>query len=116
MAGLGTADEAVRLEVASRMHVPALARRLPARVPGGRDSEGEQGWAGGFDIVFGNPPWDRVKLQEKEFFAARSPESPNAPNKAARERLIKALDETSSPDCSRRGERRPARRRGRQPC
>jgi hypothetical protein len=46
---------------------------------------------GGFDCVLGNPPWERVKLQEKEFFAARSPEIAIAPNKAARERLIKAL-------------------------
>jgi hypothetical protein len=47
--------------------------------------------AGGFDCVLGNPPWERIKLQEKEFFAARSQEIANAPNKAAREQLIKAL-------------------------
>ena len=29
---------------------------------------------GGFDVVVGNPPWERIKLQEQEFFAARSPE------------------------------------------
>src|SRR5262249_46675851 len=23
---------------------------------------------GGFDVVLGNPPWERIKLQEKEFF------------------------------------------------
>lgn len=46
---------------------------------------------GGFDVVLGNPPWERIKLQEQEFFAARSPEIANAPNKAARDRLIKAL-------------------------
>ena len=27
---------------------------------------------GGFDAVIGNPPWDRIKLQEVEWFAARS--------------------------------------------
>lgn len=47
--------------------------------------------SGGFDVVLGNPPWERIKLQEQEFFAARSPEIANAPNKAARDRLIKAL-------------------------
>ncbi len=47
---------------------------------------------GGFDVVLGNPPWERIKLQEQEFFAARSPEIANAPNKAARDRLIKALE------------------------
>lgn len=46
---------------------------------------------GGFEVVLGNPPWERVKLQEQEFFAARSPEIANASNKAARERLINAL-------------------------
>ncbi|MDF5727253.1 MAG: N-6 DNA methylase [Rhizonema sp. PD38] len=46
---------------------------------------------GGFDCVLGNPPWERIKLQEKEFFASRSAEIANAVNKAARERLIKEL-------------------------
>ncbi|OJF92629.1 Eco57I restriction-modification methylase domain-containing protein [Pararhizobium antarcticum] len=46
---------------------------------------------GGFDVVLGNPPWERIKLQEQEFFAARSPEIAKAANKAARERMIKVL-------------------------
>jgi hypothetical protein len=46
---------------------------------------------GGFDCLLGNPPWERIKLQEKEFFAARSEAIATAPNKAARERLIQAL-------------------------
>ena len=46
---------------------------------------------GGFDCVLGNPPWERIKLQEKEFFAARSEAIATAPNKAARERLIQSL-------------------------
>lgn len=50
---------------------------------------------GGFDVVLGNPPWERIKLQEQEFFASRSPEIANAPNKAARDRLIKALEKAA---------------------
>ncbi|MDW9830296.1 N-6 DNA methylase [Sinorhizobium meliloti] len=50
---------------------------------------------GGFDVVLGNPPWERIKLQEQEFFAALSPEIANAPNKAARDRLIKALEKAA---------------------
>ncbi|MCW1919229.1 N-6 DNA methylase [Rhodobacter sp. KR11] len=46
---------------------------------------------GGFDAVLGNPPWERIKLQEQEFFATRSPAIAGAANKAARETLIKAL-------------------------
>ncbi len=53
---------------------------------------------GGFDVVFGNPPWERIKLQEKEFFASRSAKIVAAPNKAARGRLIQALNqEDASP-------------------
>ena len=46
---------------------------------------------GGFNVMLGNPPWDRIKLSEKEFFATRDSGIAKAPNKAARERLIKAL-------------------------
>ena len=53
---------------------------------------------GGFDVVLGNPPWERIKLQEQEFFAALSPEIANAPNAAARTRLIAAL--AAAPDGS----------------
>jgi Eco57I restriction-modification methylase len=58
----------------------------------GQASENEQaGWNGGFDVVLGNPPWERVKLQEKEWFAERNPEIANVRNAAARKRLIEAL-------------------------
>lgn len=46
---------------------------------------------GGFNCVLGNPPWERIKLQEKEFFASQSAEIANAANKSAREKLIKDL-------------------------
>ena len=54
----------------------------------------EYGCAGGFDCVLGNPPWEKVKLQEQEFFAQRDPDIANAPNKAARAKLIQSLPET----------------------
>lgn len=46
---------------------------------------------GGFDVVLGNPPWERIKLQEQEFFANRSPLIAEAQNKAERERRIQWL-------------------------
>ena len=46
----------------------------------------------GFDCILGNPPWDRVKLQEKEYFAQRVPEIAEAPNKSIRDKKIKALE------------------------
>lgn len=48
----------------------------------------------GFDCILGNPPWDRVKLAEKEFFAIRKPEIAEAKNKAERDRLISALEKS----------------------
>ena len=48
---------------------------------------------GGFDCVLGNPPWERVKLQEKEWFAQRSTEIASAPNAAARKRMIVSLED-----------------------
>ncbi len=46
---------------------------------------------GGFDCVLGNPPWERIKLQEEEFFAPRHAGIANARNKAEREKLIESL-------------------------
>ncbi|MCX7751115.1 MAG: N-6 DNA methylase, partial [Candidatus Bipolaricaulota bacterium] len=45
----------------------------------------------GFDVVLGNPPWERIKLQEQEFFATRDREIAEAANKAARAQLIREL-------------------------
>jgi hypothetical protein len=52
--------------------------------------------SGGFDVVLGNPPWERIKLQEQEFFAARDPEIANAPNQAARGKLIAKLKDAEA--------------------
>jgi hypothetical protein len=61
---------------------------------------------GGFDCILGNPPWERIKLQEQEFFEplvehqifgpyARA--IADAKNKGGREKIIRQLDE-SCPD------------------
>ncbi len=62
--------------------------------PEGEGSEDVTGWEGGFDVTVGNPPWERIKLQEKEFFAQRAPEIAGARTAAERERAIKALPQT----------------------
>ena len=49
------------------------------------------GAPGGFDAVIGNPPWDRIKLQEVEWFAERSPAIAAQPRAADRKRMIAAL-------------------------
>ncbi len=75
---------------------------------------------GGFDAVIGNPPWDRVKLQQVEWFAARRSEVALAPRAADRRRMIADLERSGDPlvrDFARAGERaadtvRVARTRG----
>ena len=51
---------------------------------------------GGFDAVIGNPPWDRIKLQEVEWFATRDPAIARAPTAAARKAAIKQLRDQAS--------------------
>ncbi|GIV18246.1 MAG: hypothetical protein KatS3mg022_3681 [Armatimonadota bacterium] len=48
---------------------------------------------GGFDVVLGNPPWERIKLQEQEFFASRDAQIARAPKAAERKRMIERLKE-----------------------
>ena len=56
--------------------------------PGGR---------GGFDIVLGNPPWDRIKLQQVEWFAERDLSIAAQPRAADRKALIAALQQKNAP-------------------
>jgi hypothetical protein len=49
----------------------------------------------GFDCVLGNPPWERLKLQEREFFAGH--EVANSRNAAHRKTLIAALEVEDPP-------------------
>ena len=55
------------------------------------------GWSGGFSCAIGNPPWEKVELKEQEFFAQRDPQIANAPNAAARKRMIAELATSKSP-------------------
>ena len=52
------------------------------------------GWEGGFDVVLGNPPWERVKLQVQEWFAGRHDKIVDAQTSAARDELIAELKTT----------------------
>ncbi|WP_218667965.1 Eco57I restriction-modification methylase domain-containing protein [Sphingopyxis sp. KK2] len=53
--------------------------------------------SGGFDAVVGNPPWDRIKLQQVEWFAARRPEIALASRASDRSRMIAALKKDDDP-------------------
>ena len=52
---------------------------------------------GGFDAVIGNPPWDRMKLQQVEWFAARRPDIALAQRASERKRLIGDMEAAGDP-------------------
>ena len=55
--------------------------------------------SGGFDAVIGNPPWERVKMQEVEWFApeTRRPAIASATPAARRRAMIAELEKNSDP-------------------
>ncbi|MCC0049799.1 MAG: Eco57I restriction-modification methylase domain-containing protein [Rhodobiaceae bacterium] len=56
-----------------------------------------EGLSGGFDAIIGNPPWDRMKLQQVEWFAARKREIALAQKAADRKRMIDELERYDDP-------------------
>jgi hypothetical protein len=52
---------------------------------------------GGFDAIVGNPPWDRMKLQEVEWFAERRPEIARAVRASDRKKMIEKLKNSHDP-------------------
>lgn len=52
---------------------------------------------GGFDAIVGNPPWDRMKMQEVEWFAARDPAIARQQRAADRRAMVTRLIENRTP-------------------
>ena len=52
---------------------------------------------GGFDAIVGNPPWDRMKLQQVEWFSSRRPEIAMSGKAADRKRMIADLERNGDP-------------------
>ncbi len=53
--------------------------------------------AGGFDAVVGNPPWDRLKMQEVEWFAARRRAIAAASRASDRAAMVRRLKDDGDP-------------------
>ncbi|HNC99035.1 MAG TPA: N-6 DNA methylase, partial [Myxococcota bacterium] len=50
---------------------------------------------GGFDVVLGNPPWDQLQLDAREWFASKMPDLANAQHLAARLKSLESLKSTN---------------------
>jgi hypothetical protein len=62
----------------------------------GQITENEQtGWSGGFDVILGNPPWDKVQPEEVKFFDGIRPDIAEAKSASIRKTLIRGLSEES---------------------
>jgi hypothetical protein len=61
------------------------------------DKDDKTGWEDGFDVVLGNPPWEKTKLLEKEWFANRDPNVAESKTAALRRKRIKELA-TNNPE------------------
>ncbi|MEU1288853.1 DNA methyltransferase [Kitasatospora sp. NPDC005856] len=61
------------------------------------DVQAGTGWVGGFDAVVGNPPWDQVQVDAREFFAAKRVDIAEAANMTARNKKIDLLS-TEDPE------------------
>jgi hypothetical protein len=55
------------------------------------------GFGAGFSCVIGNPPWERVKVQDREFFSLTDPKTAEAVNAADRKKRIAEMP-TANPD------------------
>lgn len=56
-----------------------------------------QNGQGGFDAIIGNPPWDRMKLQEVEWFSERKPDIAKAARASDRKNFIAQLEANKDP-------------------
>ncbi len=65
--------------------------------PGVWSNWASKGLEGGFDAIVGNPPWDRIKLQQVEWFAARRPDIAKAQRASDRRKLIAGLKADNDP-------------------
>jgi len=51
---------------------------------------------GGFDVMLGNPPWEKIRLEQQEFFANKELNISNAQNASTRKKLLEEIKNKGS--------------------
>ncbi|WSA80476.1 N-6 DNA methylase [Streptomyces sp. NBC_01799] len=69
--------------------------------PGAAGVDPVTGWAGGFDCVLGNPPWDRLEFEDKKYFGAVDPAIAAISGDTARQKRIAGWMKESPEDAGR---------------
>ena len=93
----GSARFAALLDQAHRLIAEEHFLHWQVAFPGVWTAWDRVGLHGGFDAVIGNPPWDRIKLQQVEWFAARRRAIAMATRAADRKRMIDDLETAGDP-------------------
>ena len=58
----------------------------------GEEAKNKQtGWNGGFDVVLGNPPWEKLTILETEYFSGKDAVIASTKTKAARKKALEDL-------------------------
>lgn len=50
---------------------------------------------GGFDVMCGNPPWDKLQMEDEKWFAGKDMDIVKAANQAVRKKMIAKLEENN---------------------
>ena len=61
---------------------------VPEQVGAGDAVDPVTGWAGGFSCVVGNPPWDEVSFDDKEYFSVVEPTIAKTAGAARRRKIV----------------------------
>ena len=85
------------LQMARQLIIEERFLNWQAAFPGVWENWESARLSGGFDAVIGNPPWDRMKLQQVEWFATRRREIALAPRAADRRQMIATLEQEGDP-------------------
>ena len=95
----GSAEADLRRTLTTALELVASERFLNWQVafPGVWSHWEAKDLKGGFDAVIGNPPWDRMKLQQVEWFASRRREIAMALRAADRKRMIAEFEKAGDP-------------------